>query len=201
MRVCEALAVALVDDPFYRAVSVAAADEAARHRMLTDYFALAYLESAGAGEVQLSAPDGAAFWNTPEVPSAVAQQCALARKDGMQQLLGARGFGNYREICEGMAQQVPAHLAGAWYLSILGVRPAARGKGLAGQLLQPTLRRVDQAGALSYLETFNPLSLPFYRQHGYVHEVRCFEPVTQRDYWLMVREPRAGRWIRDRAEA
>ena len=86
-----------------------------------------------------------------------------------------------------MEQQLPAYLAGAWYLSILGVRPAARGQRLAQRLLELTLTRADQQGETCYLETFNPLSLPFYRRLGFDHEIHCFEEVTGRHYWILTR--------------
>ena len=74
-------------------------------------------------------------------------------------------------------------------MSILGVHPAARGQGLAQRLLAPTLAHADRQGAVSYLETFNPLSLPFYERLGFGGSVEGREPVTGRAYWLLVRQP------------
>lgn len=189
-EVCHALALALADDPFYVAITAEARGPEQRHQMLVAYFELAYRESLGAGEVQLAPPYGAAFWliqdRTPELSKALSD----ARKRGIQTLLGPMGFQCYNQICSFMECQLPEELCGAWYLSILGIRPEARGAGLAGQLLVPTLERADSAGGSSYLETFNPRSIPFYERYGFHTERYCFEPFTKRDYWIMVRQPK-----------
>ena len=88
-----------------------------------------------------------------------------------------------------MAQQLPAALEPVWYLSILGVRPQARGQGLAQRLLAPTLARADREQAVCYLETYNPLSLPFYARLGFGPQAEHVEPVMARRYWLLVRAP------------
>ncbi|MBT9511442.1 MAG: GNAT family N-acetyltransferase [Acidovorax sp.] len=187
--VCGALAEALKDDAFYQAVTIDhAADPALRHRVLAHYFVLALDEARAVGEVHLAGDDGAALWLTPEAPVSHRALHGERRTQALSQLLGAVGFGHYQHIGAAMEAQVPADLHGAWYLSILGVRPAAQGQGLALRLLQPTLARADQARATCYLETFNPLSLPFYRRLGFVRVVECVEPVSGRPYWLLARE-------------
>lgn len=189
-RALHALALALADDPFYRAVSVAAGEHAGqRAQLLEAYFQLALDEAAQVGEVHSDGADGAALWLTPEAgPRAIAAAQAV-RSQALQPLLGLPGYQAYTDICSAMAAQVPAALDGAWYLSILGVHPAARGQGLARRLLASTLARADRVGAASYLETFNPLSLPFYERLGFGGAVECREPVTGRAYWLLVRQP------------
>jgi GNAT superfamily N-acetyltransferase len=67
-------------------------------------------------------------------------------------------------VCRSLAE---ALVDEAWYLSILGVRPAARGQGIAQRLIEATLKRADEVGVPCFLETFNPLSLPFYRRLGF----------------------------------
>jgi len=187
-----ALAEALIDDPFYRAVTVeASADEGRRLAALAQYFGLAIEEAIGIGEIQYAGHDGAALWHTHEASDSVENMYSAARKRALAELLGAAGFGNYLRISESMGKQVPAQLADAWYLSILGVRPTVRGQGLAQRLLELTLSRADRQGATCYLETFNPLSLPFYRRLGFREEVRCFEEVTARVYWILTRSPAA----------
>lgn len=187
--VCSALAEALRDDAFYQAVTIDhAADPALRHRVLAHYFALALDEARAVGEVHRAGDDGAALWLTPEAPASDRALHSERRTQALSRLLGPIGFGHYKHIGAAMEAQVPADLHSAWYLSILGVRPAAQGQGLALRLLQPTLARADLARAACYLETFNPLSLPFYRRLGFVRVVECGEPVSGRPYWLMARE-------------
>jgi GNAT superfamily N-acetyltransferase len=187
--VCGALAEALKDDVFYQAVTIdRACDPALRHCVLARYFALALAEARAVGEAHLAGDDGAALWLTPEAPARQRALHSERRTQALSRLLGPAGFCNYQRMGTVMEAQVPADLQGAWYLSILGVRPAAQGQGLAQRLLQPTLARADQVRATCYLETFNPLSLPFYRRIGFVRVVERVEPVSGSPYWLMARE-------------
>ncbi len=187
-QACAALAEALLNDPFYQAVTIDhAADPARRMKVLTDYCALAMDEARAVGDVQVADPHGAALWITPCVSAADKAQHSAHRTRSLRLLLGPRGFDNYQRIGSAMEAQVPADLHGAWYLSILGVHTAARGQGLAQRLLAPTLARADQVGASCFLETFNPLSVPFYSRLGFTRSVECVDPVTGSTYWLLVR--------------
>ncbi len=188
LPVCGALAEALLDDPFYQAVTIDhAADPARRQQVLTQYCALAMEEARAVGDVQVAEPDGAALWITPHALAADRAKHSAQRTSSLRQLLGPQGFDNYQRICAAMETQVPADLHSAWYLSILGVQSAARGQGLAQRLLAPTLARADQAGATCFLETFNPLSVPFYRRLGFTQSVESVDPITGCSYQLMVR--------------
>ncbi|MFK0165390.1 GNAT family N-acetyltransferase [Rhizobium sp. NPDC090279] len=188
--VSTSLAEALVDDPFYRAMTVESdGDERKRQTVLAQYFDLAIAEARGIGEVQYAGTDGAAIWHTNEATDEDAARYIAARKQALAALLGRAGFDAYLRISESMATKVPPHLADAWYLSILGVRPAAQGQRLAQRLIELTVNRADRHGATCFLETFNPLSLPFYRRLGFGDEIRCFERVTGRDYWILTRQP------------
>ena len=188
--VCISLAEALIDDPFYRAVTIESGDdEESRQAILAEYFDLAIVEAQGIGEVRYAGADGAALWHTNETSNNDIEIHVAARKQALAKLLGARGFDNYLRISESKAEHVPQELFDGWYLSILGVRPQAQGKGLAQRLLQITLSRADRQDAICFLETFNPLSLPFYRRLGFRDEIRCFEKITERDYWILARQP------------
>jgi ribosomal protein S18 acetylase RimI-like enzyme len=54
-----------------------------------------------------------------------------------------------------------------WYLSVVGVDPEHKGKGIGGRLLQPILERADAEGLPCYLETGNPFALSFYQRLGF----------------------------------
>lgn len=190
-EVAKSLAAALAPDPFYRAVSVAATDENHRLDILQTYFELAIAEALAIGEVQFSAPDGAALWITNEATPQAVEEHSGQRKQALQSLLGTVGFSHFVDISNAMESQLPPGLSNAWYLSILGVHPAARGKGLARQLLEKTLARADAGAFDCYLETFNPLSLPFYERLGFTEKLACHEPVTGREYWVMIRRASA----------
>jgi GNAT superfamily N-acetyltransferase len=182
------LAQALMDDPFYQAVTIDSAHDAEkRNLVLAQYIDLAIAEAGAVGEVQYAGDDGAAIWLMNEVDSVAAEKHYAAKVKALSALLGEEGFNNYLRICESMSANLPAELEGTWYLSILGMQSAARGKGLGQRLLETTLKRADAQHATSFLETFNPLSLPFYRRVGFTQEIPCIEPVTNSEYWIMVR--------------
>lgn len=54
-----------------------------------------------------------------------------------------------------------------FYLSLLGTRPASRGRGIGMALLAECLEDVDAAGAPAYLESSNPDNNPRYERHGF----------------------------------
>ncbi|SIR87321.1 Acetyltransferase (GNAT) family protein [Janthinobacterium sp. TND4EL3] len=190
MDVSASLALALGEDPFYRSITVSCTADEERHSILSQYFALAMTEAEGRGEVQRAGSVGAALWITDEIGQAAAGDLSSHRKRELRQLLGPAGFGNYQSICAGMDSKVPDSLDGSWYLSILGVHPDARGQGLAHTLLERTLQRADHLNKSTYLETFNPLSLAFYRRLGFTNKLSLFEELTARPYWLLWRDPR-----------
>lgn len=186
------LAAALIDDPFYRTVTISCGDdEAARLEMLAAYFELALVEGSQAGRVDLADAhgNGAAIWTT-DTAAPVRQAAYAQRETALRVLLGPQGFSHFTAIVENMEQVLGQHdLKDAWYLSIAGVAPAAQGKGLGASVLAPGLAAVDQAGAVCFLETYNERSLPFYGRLGFEVAGRYAEAVTGCDYWLMVRQP------------
>lgn len=60
-----------------------------------------------------------------------------------------------------------------WLLTMIGVDPDARGRGVGGALLRPVLAACDETGVDLVAETANPAALPFYARWG-------FEVVEQR---------------------
>lgn len=190
MDVSAALVLALSDDPFYHSITVSCTSDSERQVMLGQYFELAMTEADGRGEVQRAGSVGAALWITDEIGQTAANDLSSQRESELKRLLGPAGFLNYQAISAGMDSNVPDSLDGSWYLSILGVHPEARGQGLAHSLLERTLQRADRLNKSTYLETFNPLSLAFYRRLGFTNELSLFEVLTARPYWLLWRDPR-----------
>jgi ribosomal protein S18 acetylase RimI-like enzyme len=78
------------------------------------------------------------------------------------------------------------------YLSVLGVDPAAQGRGLGSALLEPGLAMCDREGIGAYLESSKEENLAFYGRHGFrvAGEVRF---PGGPPLWLMWRDPRRGR--------
>ncbi len=185
-----ALAEALYADPFYAAITIDfEADEMARRAVLAEYCRYSLAEGHQIGVVTI--PNdvyGAAIWNLPQPPDA-ADQARQAKHTAFAQLLGPRGFDAYRAIVDFMAPTAHTVIPpGSWYLSILGVAPHRQRQGLGRALLEPTLREADQIGARCFLETFNAMTLPFYRRNGFEAVADHLEPTTKARYWIMLRE-------------
>ena len=54
-----------------------------------------------------------------------------------------------------------------WYLGMLASRTAAQGSGAGSRMLTRTLRLVDDDQRPAYLESTNPINVPFYERHGF----------------------------------
>jgi GNAT superfamily N-acetyltransferase len=54
-----------------------------------------------------------------------------------------------------------------WYLGMLATRTAAQGSGAGSRMLAHTLRVVDADAWPAYLESTNPVNVPFYERHGF----------------------------------
>ena len=54
-----------------------------------------------------------------------------------------------------------------WYLPWFGVDAARQGRGLGSQLMRPCLGLVDESHLPAYLETPNPVTIPFYERLGF----------------------------------
>ncbi|MGJ7504284.1 GNAT family N-acetyltransferase [Variovorax sp. ZT5P49] len=186
-----ALADALIVDPFYLAISVDFEhDMPARKAVLAKYFAYSLGEAARTGRYLTTPEDGklgAAAWLLPRTDAIDAAESA-AKNEFLAGTLGPRGYRNYHRIVEFMAARSPAVVpVGAWYLSILGISPAAQGRGLGAQLLAPTLAEADAAGVPCFLETFTPRSVAFYERLGFRSAAEHLEPVTNSTYAIMCR--------------
>jgi GNAT superfamily N-acetyltransferase len=76
-----------------------------------------------------------------------------------------------------------------WYLPLIGVAPAAQGRGFGSALLEHVLAIVDEHGMPAYLEATSGLNRPLYERHG-------FEVVAEIQYgssppmWPMYRKAR-----------
>ena len=95
-------------------------------------------------------------------------------------------YGSYAERVHERSAPFPH-----WYLMVLGVADAHRGKGFASRLLWPMLEYVDGLGLPCYLETHNHVNPPLYEHFGFriVEEGRL--PGSDKPHWAMVRPARA----------
>jgi ribosomal protein S18 acetylase RimI-like enzyme len=124
------------------------------------------------------------------VEPAVSEAESKAKTAFLANELGANGGLKYRRIVDFMLPHARAIIApSAWYLSIVGVAPAAQGQGMGARLLEPTLVEADQAGVECYLETFDARTLRFYQRLGFSIAGSRTEPVTRAPYTIMARSP------------
>ncbi len=185
-----ALVASLSGDPFYQAITVDSPN-AARSSVLGSYFEYSLQEADRTGRctVHENPQLGAAAWLLPRALEIDAPETS-AKAAYLAQLLGPKGWDNYRRIIEFMSGKSELRVpADAWYLTIVGVHPSAQGRGIGGELLRPTLAEATAAGACAYLETFSARSVAFYQRLGFARVAEFAEPVTRAPYVVMQRAP------------
>ena len=74
-----------------------------------------------------------------------------------------------------------------WHLGPVGVEPALQGCGIGSAMLDRFCRMMDEAGALSYLETDAEANARLYEQFGFV--TVDVAPVIGVPMWFQVRRP------------
>ena len=183
-----------------RAMSAAFADDAGgvylwpdpdeRRRALRWYYGVLVPRLGfGGGRVDV-ADDGSgqAVWIAPGHSVGVASG-VRAGALGFPRRFGLGAFWRLKTLSDTIdALRREAAPPGHWYLLLLGVEPAAQGRGLGARLMAPMLEEADRTGRACYLETSTASNLPFYRTHG-------FEVVGERRvprghlYWGMARPP------------
>lgn len=184
--VAAALYDALRDDPFYAGLAARVAGDG--RAALLQYFDISCRMAADHGVLTAwSGPIvGAALWAKPGVPA----DAVAAVSARLHQAIGADSYALYRAVAAGMGKLSAPHVEETdWYLSILGLDPAHRGKGLGAGLVRPVLEQADAAGVASYLETFTPGNIKFYEGLGYRTVARIEEPVLGAAYHVLRRAP------------
>jgi len=188
---------ALVDslrfDPFYVAISQDfGGDEVRRREALARYFDCSMSEGERRGRLVVWADPsvGAAVCLLPAA-SSVSDAESDAKAAFLTEVLGANGAENYHRIIAFMRPRALAVIdQSAWYLSIVGVAPAAQGRGIGARLIEPTLAEAEEAGANCYLETFDIRNPRFYQRLGFSPLASHVEPVTASAYTIMIRSPK-----------
>ena len=120
---------------------------------------------------------------TPEVQTAESK----AKAEYLEKVLGSKGHQTYDRIAGYMSPLVAQVPPGAWYLSIIGISPRARGQGLGASLLEGTLAEASARSVRCFLETFTPRNLRFYERHGFARVAEHLEPTTGKPYVVMLR--------------
>ena len=129
---CQSVVAALEDDPFYRSISEAFANDVAERRtVLARYFAYSIEEGRTLGRtVHLADPSqGVAVWMLPQTDE-IHTSAAERKQLFLTNTLGARGTSNYYRMVEYMRGKSQTLVSDdAWYLSIIAVDPWLQGRG------------------------------------------------------------------------
>ncbi|TCJ95067.1 GNAT family N-acetyltransferase [Nocardia alba] len=107
---------------------------------------------------------GAALWTPPhqQNPSTLTE---LRTLPGIWQAFGRRTLAG-KQVGDLLKKNHPTEPH--WYLAMLGSAPDVRGEGYGHALLHSRLDRVDAEHAAAYLESSNPVNVPYYERFGFV---------------------------------
>ena len=133
--------------------------------------------------------DGVALWLLPGKTKMTLGRMYRAGMLSAPLRMGLSAFGRFK----GFTQHTDElHTKSApmphYYLFMLGICPAAQGKGVGGMLLADMLGRADREGIPAYLETQNEQNVGFYQKFGF--KVAAEEPFPKLEglrNWGMVR--------------
>jgi GNAT superfamily N-acetyltransferase len=184
----DAVAEALGDDPAWTHVLPDAVERRTALRALVG-FSLADARCSARVAVAGTVVLGAAVWQPPgRYPVST-----VRRLRGWPHLLPMMaGLGRRARGVQRLGSAVDAAFPSrpVRYLQVLGVAPAAQGRGIGSRLLDEQLSRADAAGEPVYLETGKQANVEWYAARG-------FEPVAPGGplhpggppMWRMLREP------------
>lgn len=191
----EALYESLIDDPFYITLEKAIrGTQLEKKEMMLRYMDYSMIEAEHAGQILIPTEHnyGASVWLKPQKEKE-REQLKSEKKEFLIKHLGQNAWQCYASIVNYMSQQAdPLIPPDAWYLSIVGLRPAHQNKGLGSGLIIPVLEKTDGLGITTYLETFTPRNMKFYEKLGYTSIASFNEPFTGSPYWIMARQPMSG---------
>lgn len=199
--VVDLLTSVFLDDPLMSAIAAAAPEpraalghihrvELAAHYLAADPAARADSRVDLAVDAASGDPLGVALWDAPSSTDVVGP---LGPGNEPPPGLDPDLLGGAWELCLLDAAQCEAHRPAEphWYLYMVAVAPAARGRGIGGQLLGHGLKRVDAEGLPAHLESTTPGSRRLYERFGFRQAAELAGsglPV----YWAMTRPARTG---------
>jgi ribosomal protein S18 acetylase RimI-like enzyme len=125
-----------------------------------------------------------ALWPPPGV---VSDEAALG--EVIAESCGDQILRDLDAVFEQMARFHPA--GELWFLPLIGVDPAAQGRGLGSALLRHGLAAYDRDGLPAYLEATSPRNRALYERHGF-RVIDVIQAGSSPPMWAMLREPRSG---------
>lgn len=190
-----------LDDPLMSAIAAAAPEpraalghlhqvELAAHYLAADPTARADSRVDLAVDAASGDPLGMALWDAPSSADVVGP---LGPGNEPPPGLDLDLLGGAWELCLADAAQCEAHRPAEphWYLYMVAVAPAARGRGIGGRLLGHGLKRVDAEGLPAHLESTTPGSRRLYERFGF-RQVAELAGSGLPVYWAMTRPARTG---------
>ena len=190
-----------LDDPLMSAIAAAAPEpraalghlhrvELAAHYLAADPAARADSRVDLAVDAAGGAPLGVALWDAPSSADVVGP---LGPGNEPPPGVDLDLLGGAWELCLADAAQCEAHRPAEphWYLYMVAVAPAARGRGIGGRLLGHGLKRVDAEGLPAHLESTTPGSRRLYERFGF-RQVAELAGSGLPVYWAMTRPARTG---------
>ena len=190
-----------LDDPLMSAIAAAAPEpraalghlhrvELAAHYLAADPAARADSRVDLAVDAAGGDPLGVALWDAPSSTDVVGP---LGPGNEPPPGLDLDLLGGAWELCLADAAQCEAHRPAEphWYLYMVAVAPAARGRGIGGRLLGHGLKRVDAEGLPAHLESTTPGSRRLYERFGF-RQVAELAGSGLPVYWAMTRPARTG---------
>ena len=190
-----------LDDPLMSAIAAAAPEpraalghlhrvELAAHYLAADPAVRADSRVDLAVDAASGDPLGVALWDAPSSTDVVGP---LGPGNEPPPGLDLDLLGGAWELCLADAAQCEAHRPAEphWYLYMVAVAPAARGRGIGGRLLGHGLKRVDAEGLPAHLESTTPGSRRLYERFGF-RQVAELAGSGLPVYWAMTRPARTG---------
>ena len=185
----EALYAALADDPFYITLEKTVTVCDPKEGMLK-YLEYSMVEASFFGKLYVPEDHrhGVSVWSKPLEDPLEGEKGRL-KKSFIKEYMGEKSLETYNSIVEFMSARSDELVrADAWYLSIVGVLPEFQRQGLGIGLVESVLSEIDSIKLPTYLETFTPRNMSFYKRLGYSEAGSFIEPVTGATYWVMIRE-------------
>jgi ribosomal protein S18 acetylase RimI-like enzyme len=157
-RLIETMTAAFLDDPLYRWLY---RNPDTRPQAVRDNVRLTLTLVADRGEIVAGDDDRAvALWTAPGLE-------LLDDPAPFLELLQRWAPDRIEQALQGMAACQQHADPADQVLHVLAVHPARQGRGIAVELVRPTLQELDEKSVCAYLESTNPRNLTFYRRQGF----------------------------------
>ncbi|PLX67549.1 MAG: hypothetical protein C0603_09180 [Denitrovibrio sp.] len=185
-----ALRDALVGDPFYKTLedTVSVCDKKEGMLKYMDYYMIE-AEIFGKLYIPEDHKHGVSIWSKP-IPDELEERRVMLKKSFIKDYLGEKSLDVYSDIVKFMSEKSDKLLIkDMWYLSIVGVLPQFQGQGYGVGLISSVLSETDKYNIPTFLETFTPRNMSFYKRLGYTAIDSYVEPTIGAEYWIMSRGP------------